>query len=163
MFDARLKERMATRKAHRRRDISVGEFNPARVLFRVEVELVADRKAVDPAVQKIMAKLRKAGCADGKEEVIELALSEALANAVVHGCKADPSKKVDCLLACDENHAILIVVRDEGDGFDPDEIPSPLLGENVCATRGRGIFLINQLMDEVRFHKNGTEIHMIKR
>ncbi len=45
----------------------------------------------------------------------------------------------------------------------PDEIPNPLRGESVYSDHGRGIFLINQLMDEVKFLKNGTEIHMIKR
>jgi serine/threonine-protein kinase RsbW len=58
---------------------------------------------------------------------------------------------------------MLIVVRDPGKGFDPGKIPSPIVGENVFANQGRGIYLINQLMDEVKFLKNGTEIHMIKR
>ena len=58
---------------------------------------------------------------------------------------------------------MLIMVRDPGPGFDPSCIPNPCAGENVYSNHGRGIFLINQLMDEVRFHKNGTEIHMIKR
>jgi anti-sigma regulatory factor (Ser/Thr protein kinase) len=42
-------------------------------------------------------------------------------------------------------------------------LPNPCMGENIYAQHGRGIYLINQLMDEVKFHKNGTEIHMIKR
>jgi len=58
---------------------------------------------------------------------------------------------------------MLLVVRDPGRGFDPKELPSPVRGENVFSTHGRGIYLINQLMDEVRFEKGGTEIHMIKR
>jgi len=58
---------------------------------------------------------------------------------------------------------MLIVVRDPGTGFNPGEIPNPLRGESVYSDHGRGIFLINQLMDEVKFLKNGTEIHMIKK
>jgi serine/threonine-protein kinase RsbW len=58
---------------------------------------------------------------------------------------------------------MLIIVRDPGTGFDPHEIPNPVRGESVFADHGRGIFLINQLMDEVKFLKNGTEIHMVKR
>jgi serine/threonine-protein kinase RsbW len=58
---------------------------------------------------------------------------------------------------------MLIMVRDPGPGFDPHSIPSPCEGENIFSNHGRGIFLINQLMDEVGFHKNGTEIHMIKK
>jgi serine/threonine-protein kinase RsbW len=58
---------------------------------------------------------------------------------------------------------MLIVVRDPGPGFDPASIPSPVAGENIYSNHGRGIFLINQLMDEVRFRNNGKEIHMLKR
>ena len=60
-------------------------------------------------------------------------------------------------------HGVLIVVRDPGPGFDVSKLPDPCASENIFASHGRGIYLINQLMDEVRFHKNGTEIHMIKR
>jgi hypothetical protein len=52
---------------------------------------------------------------------------------------------------------------DPGPGFDPSAIPSCTVGENLYSNHGRGIFLINQLMDEVKFRKNGTEIHMVKR
>jgi serine/threonine-protein kinase RsbW len=90
-------------------------------------------------------------------------LTEALANAVVHGAKSDPSKIVECDVACDDKHGILIVVRDPGPGFDPSKIADPCQGENIYSNHGRGIYLINQLMDEVKFHKNGTEIHMLKR
>jgi serine/threonine-protein kinase RsbW len=58
---------------------------------------------------------------------------------------------------------MLIVVRDPGPGFDPSSIPSPVIGENIYSNHGRGIFLINQLMDEVQFKNNGKEIHMLKR
>ena len=102
-------------------------------------------------------------CADGREDDIELALSEALANAVVHGAGSDPSKIVECDVACDEEHGMLIVVRDPGPGFDAGKISDPCYGENIYSSHGRGIYLINQLMDEVQFRKNGTEIHMIKR
>jgi serine/threonine-protein kinase RsbW len=57
---------------------------------------------------------------------------------------------------------MLIIVRNPGEGFDPTSIPNPTRGQNIYATRGRGIFLINQLMDEVRFEQGGTEIHMKK-
>jgi serine/threonine-protein kinase RsbW len=102
-------------------------------------------------------------CITGREDAIELALTEALANAVVHGAKADPSQIIECDVACDEERGMLIVVRDPGKGFDPQNIPNPIQGENIFSNHGRGIYLINQLMDEVKFAKNGTEIHMIKR
>ena len=138
-------------------------FDPDKLSLRVSVTLAADRKSVDPVVQQVMEAVREMKCVNGKEDAIELALQEALANAVVHGAKEDPSKVVECVVACDEQRGILIIVRDPGEGFNPQGIPTCTIGENLYSNHGRGIFLINQLMDKVEFHKNGTEIHMLKR
>ena len=139
------------------------DFLADKLLFKLRVNLTADKAAVDSVVQRIMESIREKDCAGGKEPAIELALSEALANAVVHGAKSDASKIVECDVACDENRSLLIMVRDPGEGFDPAAIPSPVLEQNIYSGHGRGIYLITQLMDEVKFLKNGTEIHMIKR
>ena len=131
--------------------------------LKLSVKLSADRNAVDPVVRSVMNLVRDTKCAPGREDDIELALTEALANAGVHGAKNDPSKIVECDVACDAKGCLLIVVRDPGPGFDPTKLANPCAGENIYSNHGRGIFLINQLMDEVQFHKNGTEIRMIKR
>jgi serine/threonine-protein kinase RsbW len=139
------------------------DFDPDQLTLLLRVTLAADRKAVDPVVQGVMAVVRQMKGVDGKEDAIELALQEALANAVIHGAKEDPTKTVECLVSSDEERGILIVVRDPGTGFTPEAIPTCTLGENVYSNHGRGIFLINQLMDKVEFRKNGTEIHIVKR
>jgi serine/threonine-protein kinase RsbW len=138
-------------------------FDPDKLVLKLKITLAADRNAIDPVVQGIMDVVRNTQCAIGKEDAIELALTEALANAVVHGARGDPKKIVECDVACDEARGMLIVVRDPGTGFDPNAIPSPVMGENIYSNHGRGIFLINELMDEVQFHNNGKEIHMRKR
>lgn len=99
-----------------------------------------------------------------QEEIakVELALQEALANALRHGCKGDPTKHIQCVLTCDANQEIVIVVRDPGLGFDPVAVEDPLAGDNIFKTSGRGVFLINQLMDEVAFRDGGREVHMRK-
>ena len=139
------------------------DFDPEKLSLRVRVTLAADRKAVDPVVAQVMEAIRDTKCVNGKADAIELSLQEALSNAVVHGAKEDPTKVVECLVACDEERGVLIIVRDPGKGFDPKGIPSCTLGENLYSNHGRGIFLINQLMGEVQFRNNGTEIHMVKR
>ncbi len=139
------------------------DFDPARLKLRVRVTLAASRNAVDPVVTQVMEAVREVDCVNGKADAIELALQEALANAVVHGAKEDPTKVVECVVACDSERGVLIIVRDPGQGFDPGAIPACTMGENLYSNHGRGIFLINQLMDEVKFRKNGTEIHMVKR
>jgi serine/threonine-protein kinase RsbW len=138
-------------------------FDAENLDLKLSVTLAGDRDAVDPVVRSVMNLVREMKCAVGHEDDIELALTEALANAVVHGAKSDPSKIIECDVACDEQRGILIVVRDPGSGFDPAKIANPCHGENIYSNHGRGIYLINQLMDEVQFHKNGTEIHMLKR
>ena len=139
------------------------DFAAQKLDLKLSVTLAGDRDAVDPVVRSVMSVVREMGCAPGSEDHIELALTEALANAVVHGAKNDASKIIECDVACDERRGVLIVVRDPGPGFDPAKIADPLHEENIYSNHGRGIYLINQLMDEVQFHKNGTEIHMLKR
>ena len=139
------------------------EFEEKNLLLRLDLSLPGRPEKIGPLVESVMGIVREIGCAAGKEDDVELSLSEALANAVRHGCKNDPDKTVQCVVACDEEHGMLILVRDPGPGFDPSQLPSPLVGQNVFSTHGRGIFLINQLMDDVQFESGGTEIYMRKR
>ncbi len=136
------------------------DFDSSRLLVKVDQTLPGDVNAITPVVESVMRIVTDMGCATGKEFEIELALREALANAIEHGSGHDPSKEVQCCVACDHDRGMLIVVRDPGPGFDPSQIPSPIAGKNLFSTGGRGIYLINQLMDEVRFERGGTEIHM---
>jgi serine/threonine-protein kinase RsbW len=139
------------------------EFVSDDLVVRLDVTFPAQLSRITPVVESVMRVVTESGCAPGSELEIELAVQEALANAVRHGCRNDPDKKVRCVVACDPDRGMIIVVKDEGEGFDPSRVPNPLVGENVFAHHGRGIYLINQLMDEVRFAGNGTEIHMVKR
>ncbi|MEJ2076510.1 MAG: ATP-binding protein [Acidobacteriota bacterium] len=130
---------------------------------RFERTFPADVRSMEQTVHEIMGVIGQAKCAIEHEWQVELALREALANAVLHGAKGDSGKQVAVSVACANHFGVLIVVRDPGEGFDPRNVPSPIIGENIYSDHGRGIFLINQIMDEVRFEKGGTEIHMLKR
>jgi serine/threonine-protein kinase RsbW len=103
------------------------------------------------------------GWTDDELMPIELALDEALANAIRHGCKNDPSKHVQCVVTTDKRGEVMIVVRDPGSGFDAAAVPDPLATDNLLKPSGRGVFLINQLMDEVGFRDGGREVLMKKR
>ena len=135
---------------------------PACSVCKFDVTIPADTRAISGVVDGVMQIAREMKCAEGNEYQVELALREALANAIVHGCNNDPSKKVECCVACTESSDIMIVVRDPGEGFVPSAVPNPLAAENLHSTHGRGIYLINQLMDEVSFERNGAEIRMRK-
>lgn len=138
------------------------EFESGKLLLKLDVVLQSETSAIDPVVKAIMQMVMEMKCAEGKEFEIETSLREALANAIKHGCRNDPRRTVEASVLCDESRGMLIVVRDPGPGFDPAAVPSPIVGQNVFSEHGRGIYLINQLMDEVRFEKGGTEIHMRK-
>jgi serine/threonine-protein kinase RsbW len=136
------------------------EFDSGNLLVKLDMTIPGDIKAIPPVIERVLSVVREMGCAAGREFEIELVLNEALTNAIQHGSAHDPSKQVQCCVACDHARGMLIVVRDPGPGFDPASIPSPVVGQNLFSTSGRGIYLINRLVDEVRFEKGGTEIHM---
>src|SRR5215469_4662359 len=130
--------------------------------MQFEVTLPSDVSAISPVVDWVMRLGDELEYGDEKEFGIEMALREALANAVLHGCKSDPAKTVECLVKGDREEGILIVVRDPGAGFDLKSLSSPIESSKVAADHGRGIFLIHNLMDEVTHEQNGTIIRMRK-
>ena len=93
---------------------------------------------------------------------IEIAICEALANAVIHGNHEQKSKSVRISCRVEPSHCVSIVVRDQGSGFDPCAVPDPTSPENLGAEHGRGILMMKAFMDEVHFEKGGTEVHMVK-
>jgi serine/threonine-protein kinase RsbW len=140
-------------------DASGSEHPPS---MHFDVTLPADVAAISPVVGWVMRLVGELEDAEGKEFEIEMALREALANAIVHGCKADPAKMVEFSVTGDREQGVMIVVRDPGSGFDPASIPSPDDDSNLHSDHGRGIFLITKLMDEVTHEQNGTVIRMRK-
>jgi serine/threonine-protein kinase RsbW len=86
-------------------------------------------------------------------------LSEAVNNAIVHGNKLNPAKKVIVNAEID-GRRIVWTVTDEGDGFDPDYIPDPTAPENLESLTGRGVFIIKQLADQCVFNGYGNEIEL---
>lgn len=139
---------------------SSGNGHSASVHF--EVALSADVAAISPVVGWVMRLVGELEYSAGKEFEIEMALREALANAILHGCQADPSKKVECTVTGDRDQGITIVVQDPGSGFDPETLSSPTEDSNLHSEHGRGILLISTLMDEVKHERNGTVIRMRK-
>jgi anti-sigma regulatory factor (Ser/Thr protein kinase) len=123
----------------------------------------ADPAAIPKVTDGVMQVLHEKHWPEERIIQVELALQEALANAIRHGCKGDRSRQVQCIVNCHSDGEVLIVVRDPGTGFDASTVPDPLVGENVLKSSGRGIFLINQLMDEVAFKDGGRELQMRKR
>jgi serine/threonine-protein kinase RsbW len=138
-------------------------FDSDKLTVALDLLIGNTTEAISPVVTKIMNLLKKTSCAAEHEFAVETALREALANAIVHGNRLDPGKKVRICCACQKDRGVIIIVKDEGEGFDIARVPSPLIGENIHSEHGRGIYLVNMLMDEVRYERGGREIHMRKR
>ncbi len=128
----------------------------------LDLSVPADSEAIAAVVDTVSETLERLQVPEQKRFEIALAVQEALANAVVHGCGNDPAKQVRCQLKSDPQGRILISVADPGPGFSPDVVPDPKRRESVYADHGRGVYLIRQLMDEVHFERSGSEIRMWK-
>ncbi len=128
----------------------------------LNVGFPAQPDAIGSVADAITETLIELEVPEQKRLEIGLAVQEALVNAVVHGCKNDPSKEVRCRMQSSSNGRIVITVTDPGPGFSPDLLSDPKRRENIYADHGRGVYLIRQLMDEVSFERRGNEIRMWK-
>jgi serine/threonine-protein kinase RsbW len=108
--------------------------------------------------------LREAHWGEEERHWMALALREAMANAIKHGNRLDPTKSVDVTIEV-RNGILELAVEDRGDGFDPTEVPDPLAPENLLKAEGRGIFYMRRFMDEVGYSvgsEGGTRVRMVK-
>jgi serine/threonine-protein kinase RsbW len=92
---------------------------------------------------------------------VQLAFTEAMTNAIMHGNRSDPLKKVYLQCGIRENE-VRISIRDEGNGFDPNMLPDPRHPDNILTPSGRGILLIRHTMSQVEFLPSGNGLTMIK-
>ena len=96
---------------------------------------------------------------------IDMAVREAVTNAMVHGNQEDEAKSVEVVFSC-LNHALEIEVGDQGEGFDPADVPDPTEPANILKPSGRGIFLMRTFMDQVEWSARpdgGTVVRMTKK
>jgi serine/threonine-protein kinase RsbW len=133
------------------------------MLDEFNLEIASEVNSIAPAVDKIVGQIRDSQCLPGKEPDVEMALFEALANAVIHGNHEEKSKKVRISCRQESEDRVHIIVIDQGAGFDPGPVPDPTRPENLEAEHGRGILMMKAFMDEVRFEKGGTEVHLVKK
>ena len=110
-----------------------------------------------------MLLIERSQCVPGEEFNVEMALREALANAVVHGNHEHARAKVHIRCRCWPGKEISIVVTDQGKGFDFEMTGGNGLISDPLSERGRGIYLMKAYMDDVHFEQGGSEVHMRKR
>lgn len=125
------------------------------------LELPNDLGAIERSVDYLLDRCRDAGFDEDRLRLnLRVGVAEALANAMMYGNARDPGKRVKLEAWC-SSESVRIRVTDEGPGFDPDALPDPTLPDNRTRARGRGVFLIRQLMDHVEFNEQGNCIEML--
>lgn len=134
--------------------------------LELERSLESRVEDISPFVEQLMQFIKpfsdKFLNGDERDLDIEIAVREALANAVIHGNVKSPRKRVIVSCRCSLGGEVSITVRDEGQGFDHLMLPDPTDQENLLLTHGRGIRLMQALMDEVTFEERGTVVRMRK-
>ena len=129
--------------------------------FQVCVIPSDPRKTVIPK-EAVLTELKRHRFSDEATFAVKLALEEALINAIKHGNRNDRSKSITVRYAVSTDKAV-IIVRDEGPGFAPDQVPDCTAPERLPLPNGRGIMLIQSYMDEVCYRDKGREIYLMKR
>jgi len=136
---------------------------PCAAFVKFRYSLPSDLAMVSSFVDEATHVTTRLRGTDGSELDIEIALREALSNAVIHGNREDPYKRVYVTIRCSADGEVSITARDEGAGFDSDSIADPTAPEKLLSTHGRGIYLMRALMDEVSFEEGGTVVYMRKK
>jgi serine/threonine-protein kinase RsbW len=130
-----------------------------------ELSLPSRIETVAAAAAAIAEFIGRSGMSDDAAFGIDMAVREAITNAVLHGNRQDENKTVDIILKSSPD-AVEISVHDQGPGFNPEDVPDPTATENIMKTSGRGIFFMRTFMDEVDWlirPEGGTTVRMLKR
>jgi len=129
--------------------------------IELERSLPSEVAAISPFVDRLMLLFRKCGCVSEGESGVEIALREALANAIIHGNHENPRKHVYVRCRCKPDE-VSIAVKDEGRGFELNKIADPTAPENTGAVHRPWVYLMKALMDDVRFEEDAVVVRMRK-
>jgi serine/threonine-protein kinase RsbW len=129
---------------------------------KIEFEIPSAISLMNSILEYLMRRVEKVGIINPENSNLFIALDEAFVNAVKHGNKFDAAKNVRITAEVSATEA-RFTVEDEGEGFDVNAIPDPLDPVNLFKTSGRGVLLIHNIMDEVRYNERGNRLEMIKK
>lgn len=127
------------------------------------LDIPSDLSSIEEAIEYVVRHCSWAGEDPGRLRVkLRVGLAEALANAMLYGNRKDPTKRVKMEVAFQDS-AITARITDQGPGFDPLAVPDPTVPGNIQRAKGRGIFLMRQLLDEVHFNDRGNSVTLVLR
>ena len=129
--------------------------------MKIKTFIENDSHLLKEISREVTDELRSLGTHEGLIFDIQVAMEESLRNAMIHGNKFDPQKKVSVEVEV-VGGKVRVCVEDEGAGFVPSNVPDPTDEENILKTSGRGVYMINHLMDEVKYENGGRRVVMVK-
>lgn len=129
---------------------------------KIEFEVPSLISLMHGILDYLMKRVERIGVVNSENSNLFIALDEAFVNAVKHGNKFDATKLVRITAEVSTKEA-RFTIEDEGDGFNVKEIPDPTDTENLFKTSGRGVLIIHNVMDEVRYNERGNRLEMIKK
>jgi serine/threonine-protein kinase RsbW len=116
---------------------------------------------MDDVLTAILAEMADAGYGERDRFAVRLSFEEAITNALKHGNRGDPGKRVSVQWQV-EDEQVLAAVEDQGAGFDPDRLPDPFAPENLEKPSGRGVLLMRYYLSWVRYNERGNRVTLCK-
>ena len=128
-----------------------------------DMEIHSDPSEIHIVEEKLEKFCKKAGLSEDDIENFGIATTEMVNNAIRHGNKSNPEKKVHIAFEKTKSR-MQVTIQDEGGGFEPENVADPLDPANIYKDSGRGIFIVKTLMDDLQFHitKEGTRVVLLK-
>ncbi len=134
----------------------------AKVHEKIEFAFPSDVSLMTAVLDYLVGRVTKLGVVNPEQSNLFIALDEAFVNAVKHGNRYDTRKTVYISADLSPEEA-RFTIEDEGEGFNPKEIPDPCDPGNLFKTSGRGVLFIRNIMDEVEYSERGNRLTMVKR
>lgn len=138
----------------------MGEQLPSRS-WRGEAHLASERGASRQFTDVLLEQLGQHGWSPAEVFAIHLAAEEAIVNAIVHGNRLDPGKRVHVVSAVSPDR-VLITITDEGEGFDPSRVPDCTMDDRLDLPSGRGVMLMRSFMTRIEYNAKGNSVVMEK-
>ena len=126
--------------------------------MKTSLNLISSSDSLTVVEKKIDEVTKEANVNEDLYGNVLIAVTEGVNNAIHHGNKSNPEKNVDINIEINTDNQLVFIIKDQGEGFDPDALPDPTDPANIEKPHGRGVFLMQQLSDEIEYEDEGRTV-----